>query len=171
MFHGHPPSGFTELYQPRRRHRISRGYLSVPTRDHSSRASSGSECSGSECPPVAGKISLVANSRSIRDDAGRAVQALEIADGGGEHKAGVGTPAVFISYASADNSAAESIVAALERAGIMCCWIAPRDVTPGVFYADAIVQALNAARLVVVLLSCANALPSAPRSGRRPRRR
>jgi hypothetical protein len=48
----------------------------------------------------------------------------------------------FISYASADKAAADSIVAALERAGIGC-WIAPRDVVPGVFYADAIVQAIN----------------------------
>jgi hypothetical protein len=33
---------------------------------------------------------------------------------------------VFISYATADKAAADSIVAALERAGISC-WIAPRD--------------------------------------------
>jgi TolB-like protein/Tfp pilus assembly protein PilF len=58
----------------------------------------------------------------------------------------------FISYASADKATADSIVAALERAGIGC-WIAPRDVLPGVFYADAIVQAINAARVLIVLLS------------------
>ncbi|HTT75925.1 MAG TPA: TIR domain-containing protein [Candidatus Binataceae bacterium] len=58
----------------------------------------------------------------------------------------------FISYASADKAAADSIVAALEGEGITC-WIAPRDVTPGVFYADAIVQALNAAQLLIVVLS------------------
>jgi hypothetical protein len=51
---------------------------------------------------------------------------------------------VFISYASADKAAADAIVAALERGGIRC-WIAPRDVTPGLLYADAIVQALNSA--------------------------
>jgi adenylate cyclase len=59
---------------------------------------------------------------------------------------------VFISYASADKASADSIVAMLERAGVSC-WIAPRDVSPGVFYADAIVQALNAAQLMVVVLS------------------
>jgi TolB-like protein/Tfp pilus assembly protein PilF len=59
---------------------------------------------------------------------------------------------VFISYASADKTAADGICAALERDGIVC-WIAPRDVTPGAFYADAIVQAINSARVLVVVLS------------------
>jgi TIR domain len=59
---------------------------------------------------------------------------------------------VFISYASADKQAADSICAALERGGIVC-WIAPRDVTPGVFYADAIVQAINSAHILIVVLS------------------
>ncbi len=59
---------------------------------------------------------------------------------------------VFISYASADKQAADSICAALERAGIEC-WIAPRDVTPGVFYADAIVEAINSAHILIVVLS------------------
>src|SRR5450432_3753788 len=59
---------------------------------------------------------------------------------------------VFISYASADKAGAESICAALER-GSVACWIAPRDVTPGMFYADAIVQAINTAQILVVVLS------------------
>jgi len=59
---------------------------------------------------------------------------------------------VFISYASQDKVRAESVCEALERAGIVC-WIAPRDVTPGEFYADAIVGAINATRIVVVLLT------------------
>jgi hypothetical protein len=59
---------------------------------------------------------------------------------------------VFISYATADKAAAEAMVAALEREGILG-WIAPRDVTPGVFYADASVQALNAAKLFIAVLS------------------
>jgi TolB-like protein len=63
-----------------------------------------------------------------------------------------GTADVFISYASADKAAADSICAALERAGI-ACWIAPRDVTPGVFYADAIVEAINSSRILIVVLS------------------
>jgi TolB-like protein/Tfp pilus assembly protein PilF len=63
-----------------------------------------------------------------------------------------GSTDVFISYASADKRAADSICAALERGGIVC-WIAPRDVTPGVFYADAIVEAINSAHILVVVLS------------------
>jgi TolB-like protein/Tfp pilus assembly protein PilF len=59
---------------------------------------------------------------------------------------------VFISYASPDKNAADAIVAALERRGIQC-WIAPRDVTPGLFYADAIVQAINSTQLLIVVLS------------------
>ena len=51
--------------------------------------------------------------------------------------------AVFISYASQDMAIADALCAALERAGIGC-WIAPRNVRPGDFYADAIVNAINA---------------------------
>jgi len=60
--------------------------------------------------------------------------------------------AVFISYASGDTGVAEALCAVLERAGVVC-WIAPRDVRPGDFYADAIVQAINACSLLVLVLS------------------
>jgi len=59
---------------------------------------------------------------------------------------------VFISYASQDVAVADAIVAALECHGLKC-WIAPRDVTPGEFYADAIVRALNVARTLVLVLT------------------
>ena len=62
------------------------------------------------------------------------------------------TPAVFISYAAQDVAAADAVVRALEQHKI-ACWIAPRDVTPGEFYADSIVRALNASRLLVVVLT------------------
>jgi adenylate cyclase len=58
----------------------------------------------------------------------------------------------FISYASQDAAIAEAVVEALERQGITC-WIAPRNVTPGEFYADAIVRALTAARTFVLVLT------------------
>jgi TolB-like protein/Tfp pilus assembly protein PilF len=79
---------------------------------------------------------------------------FHVAEGGGEKQAtgDAGTADVFISYATPDKSAADSICTALERGGIVC-WIAPRDVTPGVFYADAIVQAINSARILIVVLS------------------
>jgi TolB-like protein/Flp pilus assembly protein TadD len=58
----------------------------------------------------------------------------------------------FISYASQDAAVANEIVGALEGHGIRC-WIAPRNVTPGEFYADAIVRALNQARILVLVLT------------------
>jgi hypothetical protein len=58
----------------------------------------------------------------------------------------------FISYASPDSSIAEAVCSALEREGVVC-WIAPRDVVPGAFYADAIVRAIDAAKVVVLVLS------------------
>ncbi len=62
------------------------------------------------------------------------------------------TPEVFISYASPDSAVAEAVCESLERAGLTC-WIAPRDVTPGTFYADAIVHAIDAAKAIVLVLS------------------
>ena len=78
-----------------------------------------------------------------------------MAEGGGEeHMAGVhtGTPDVFLSYASQDSAVAEAVCDALEQAGVTC-WIAPRDVTPGTFYADEIVHAIDAAKAIVLILS------------------
>jgi TolB-like protein len=63
---------------------------------------------------------------------------------------------VFISYASQDVTIANSVVGALERDGIKC-WIAPRDVVAGEFYADAIVHAIDAARALVLVLSQSSA--------------
>jgi serine/threonine-protein kinase len=59
---------------------------------------------------------------------------------------------VFISYASPDAAIAAEICGALERNG-QSCWIAPRDVMPGMFYADAIVGAIDAASVVLLVMS------------------
>jgi TolB-like protein/cytochrome c-type biogenesis protein CcmH/NrfG len=59
---------------------------------------------------------------------------------------------VFISYASQDKAVADAACQALEQAGIPC-WIAPRDVSPGEFYADAIVRALNEASILLLMLT------------------
>jgi TolB-like protein len=59
---------------------------------------------------------------------------------------------VFISYASQDAAVADTVVGALERAGLRC-WIAPRDVVPGALYADEIVRAINESKVVVLILS------------------
>ena len=73
-------------------------------------------------------------------------------EGASDEKASGGTPPVFISYASQDATVANAIVDALERHGVKC-WIAPRDVNPGEFYAGAIVHAIDAAKAAVLVLS------------------
>jgi hypothetical protein len=66
---------------------------------------------------------------------------------------------VFISYSSADKQVAADICTALESAG-NSCWIAPRDILPGVTYADALIQAIDACRvMVIVYSSTANTSP------------
>lgn len=60
--------------------------------------------------------------------------------------------AVFISYASHDAPIAEALCSALEQGGV-ACWLAPRNVRPGDFYADSIVQAINGCALLVLVLS------------------
>jgi TolB-like protein/Tfp pilus assembly protein PilF len=59
---------------------------------------------------------------------------------------------VFVSYASQDVAVADAVVEGLERHGLRC-WIAPRDVVPGESYAGAIVHAIDATKLIVLILS------------------
>jgi len=59
---------------------------------------------------------------------------------------------VFVSYSSKDKPVADAVVAGLEGKGIRC-WIAPRDVTPGTSWGEAIVDAIEASRVMVVILS------------------
>jgi len=70
----------------------------------------------------------------------------------GEERTADATRAIFVSYASQDAAIAATVVEALERSGV-ACWIAPRDVTPGAFYADAIVHAIDATKATVLILS------------------
>ncbi len=58
----------------------------------------------------------------------------------------------FISYSNKDKPVADAVVAGLESEQIRC-WIAPRDVMPGVEYGDAIVDAIKSSRVMVVILS------------------
>lgn len=70
---------------------------------------------------------------------------------------------VFISYASEDRSAADALCRAIEAKGI-ACWIAPRNITAGQVYAEAIIGAINAARVLVLVYSTrANASPHVAR--------
>ena len=59
---------------------------------------------------------------------------------------------VFISYAIADKLTADAACAALESASIRC-WIAPRDVLPGMDYAEAIIEALEKCRGMLLIFS------------------
>ncbi|KFN43665.1 toll/interleukin-1 receptor domain-containing protein [Arenimonas oryziterrae] len=61
-------------------------------------------------------------------------------------------PDIFVSYASADRDVAFRIVGFLEGQGISC-WVAPRDVSPGVEYGQAIIDAIEQARALVLVLS------------------
>jgi TIR domain len=69
----------------------------------------------------------------------------------------------FISYASQDKPVADAVCARLEAAGIRC-WIAPRDITPGMSYGEAIINAIHAARVMILVFSShANASPQVPK--------
>jgi hypothetical protein len=59
---------------------------------------------------------------------------------------------VFISYSSKDKPVADALCARLERDRVRC-WIAPRDVLPGIPYAESLTDALDASRLMVLILS------------------
>lgn len=59
---------------------------------------------------------------------------------------------VFISYSSIDQKIAEGVCAYLEQQGIRC-FVAYRDIPRGVVWAEAIVEALDQSRMMVVLFS------------------
>lgn len=59
---------------------------------------------------------------------------------------------VFISHSARDKAAADAICAKLESRGIRC-WIAPRDIRPGMEYGAAIVAAIDGARVMLLVFS------------------
>jgi hypothetical protein len=59
---------------------------------------------------------------------------------------------VFISYASQDKAVADAMCATLEARQVRC-WIAPRDILPGIPYAEALTEALRSCRVLVLVLS------------------
>jgi tetratricopeptide (TPR) repeat protein len=59
---------------------------------------------------------------------------------------------VFISYSSIDKAAALAACATFEAARIRC-WIAPRDVAAGAEWAEEIINAIEAARIMVLIFS------------------
>src|SRR4051794_29519938 len=59
---------------------------------------------------------------------------------------------VFISYSSKDKPAADAVCAMLESRGVRC-WIAPRDILPGLDWGEAIIDAIHASRVMVLIFS------------------
>ena len=59
---------------------------------------------------------------------------------------------VFLSYSSQDKPIADAVCGTLEGKRIRC-WIAPRDVLPGLPYGEAIVEAIEASRVMVLVFS------------------
>ena len=69
----------------------------------------------------------------------------------------------FISYSNLDRTVADAAVAVLESRGIRC-WIAPRDITPGLDWSEAIVEAIERSKVMVLVLSAhANGSPQIKR--------
>ena len=59
---------------------------------------------------------------------------------------------VFVSYASEDKIVADAVCGMLESHGVRC-WIAPRDVLPGVAYGEAIIDAIRGCRVMILVFS------------------
>ena len=60
---------------------------------------------------------------------------------------------VFISYASGDKAVADAVCSQLESVHRIRCWIAPRDITPGASWAESIIDALDASKIMVLIFS------------------
>lgn len=70
---------------------------------------------------------------------------------------------VFISYASEDKIVADAACAMLESHAVRC-WIAPRDVLPGVAYGEAIIDAIRGCRIMILVFSSkSNKSPHIPK--------
>src|SRR5689334_24590926 len=59
---------------------------------------------------------------------------------------------VFISYCTEDKPIADAVCATLEAQGTRC-WIAPRDILPGVDWGEAIVDAINESKAMLLVFS------------------
>jgi adenylate cyclase len=59
---------------------------------------------------------------------------------------------VFISYSSLDKTAANTVCSVLEQKGISC-WIAPRDITPGLDFSEAIIDGIKSSKLFILVYS------------------
>src|SRR3569833_1405074 len=62
---------------------------------------------------------------------------------------------VFISYSSRDKEIADMVCDALEKKRAQC-WIAPRDIVPGMDWSDAIIDAIVECKVFLLVLSKAS---------------
>jgi hypothetical protein len=68
--------------------------------------------------------------------------------------AGVQVPAfdVFVSYSTKDKLTADALCATFESNGLRC-WIAPRDIMPGINWGEAIIKGIEQCRVMVLVFS------------------
>jgi eukaryotic-like serine/threonine-protein kinase len=59
---------------------------------------------------------------------------------------------VFISYSNKDKNAADATCTIMEKSGIHC-WMAPRDITPGAPFAEAIIDGIKGSKIFVLIFS------------------
>jgi tetratricopeptide (TPR) repeat protein len=59
---------------------------------------------------------------------------------------------VFISYSNKDKNVADAVCSILEKNGVRC-WIAPRDITPGAPFAEAIIDGIKESKIFVLIFS------------------
>ena len=59
---------------------------------------------------------------------------------------------IFLSYSHKDKSVADAICSVMEKKGISC-WIAPRDINPGVPFAEAIIDGITGAKVFILVYS------------------
>src|ERR1700755_2381842 len=59
---------------------------------------------------------------------------------------------IFISYSTKDKQTAEAVCAFLEKEAVRC-WMAPRDISPGQDWAEAIVDAIGGSKLMLLIFS------------------
>jgi hypothetical protein len=70
---------------------------------------------------------------------------------------------VFISYSTKDKATADAVCATLEARGIRC-WIAPRDILPGMDWGESLIDAIEASRVMMLIFSAhANESPQVKR--------
>ena len=59
---------------------------------------------------------------------------------------------VFISHSTKNKVTADAVCAILEANGVRC-WIAPRDVTPGMEWGECIIEAIEQSRIMVLVFT------------------